>query len=338
MRARLIALVAMASLPMVACDTTQLAFGDANSIIVGTTEDLWEAVQDSLYSALETSITTTVETEEIFQVTFMSPADSAWSRLREFKQLLLVGTASDPWMQEPLSDLDSPLGPGEFTEVFDVWARGQTVTVAVLPEGRSPESVFELLPALRERYLERYRTWALTRMYVSGRDTALADTLAMEAGFTLDLPTVYDWGREGSVFMFRNDNPDPSELIRQFAVAWTELEEESPSDEVLIAWRDGLANELYDPRQISVLDLMVARDLEVGGHPARRIQAVWRNPPEADWPAGGNFIVQSVRCPEQDRLYLLDAWLYAPGRDKFEYLVQLETILDSFRCGVSAMP
>ena len=44
----------------------------------------------------------------------------------------------------------------------------------------------------------------------------------------------------------------------------------------------------------------------------------------------------SVACPAQDRLYFLDSWLYAPGKDKWEYIIQLETILQTFRCGTNA--
>ena len=44
------------------------------------------------------------------------------------------------------------------------------------------------------------------------------------------------------------------------------------------------------------------------------------------------MITWSVPCPEQDRHYLVDAWLYAPGKDKYEYVLQLETILGTFRC------
>lgn len=40
----------------------------------------------------------------------------------------------------------------------------------------------------------------------------------------------------------------------------------------------------------------------------------------------------TVTCDEQDRTYLIDAWLYAPGREKYEYIIQLETIVDSFSC------
>jgi hypothetical protein len=41
-------------------------------------------------------------------------------------------------------------------------------------------------------------------------------------------------------------------------------------------------------------------------------------------------LTRLVQCPEY--VYLVDSWLYAPGRAKYEYMVQLQTLLDSFRC------
>ena len=62
------------------------------------------------------------------------------------------------------------------------------------------------------------------------------------------------------------------------------------------------------------------------------VRAVWANPPEDLFPAGGPMITRTIPCPHQGRDYLVDAWLYAPGRDKYQYILQLETILNSFRC------
>ena len=42
-----------------------------------------------------------------------------------------------------------------------------------------------------------------------------------------------------------------------------------------------------------------------------------------------------VQCPAQNRTYFLDGWLYAPGGQRgtrYEYIVQLQTILDTFEC------
>jgi hypothetical protein len=43
-----------------------------------------------------------------------------------------------------------------------------------------------------------------------------------------------------------------------------------------------------------------------------------------------------VPCPAQDKTYFIDAWLFAPGKKKYEYMIQLQTILNSFRCGSAA--
>jgi len=81
---------------------------------------------------------------------------------------------------------------------------------------------------------------------------------------------------------------------------------------------------------LSVVD---AGPFQFRGRPAYQIRAIWSNPPELQWPAAGPFVTRAVICPQQNRMYLLDAWLYAPGKDKYEYMIQLETILDSFQCG-----
>ena len=49
-------------------------------------------------------------------------------------------------------------------------------------------------------------------------------------------------------------------------------------------------------------------------------QAAWVNAP-GGWPAGGPFITRTIPCRGQDRLYYADAWLYAPNRDKYEYMI-----------------
>jgi hypothetical protein len=172
-------------------------------------------------------------------------------------------------------------------------------------------------------------------MFVSGADTALADTLAREAGFRVTIPTVYYWDRQDSVYLFRNDNPDPSELIRQVMVTWMSPLPQGLEAEGLLAWREDVAEAYYTDDQIVVLDNAEAGPIDVDGHEAYQIQAVWQSPPESFWPAAGPLILRAVRCPEQDRLYLLDAWLYAPGKEKYEYMIQLERILDSFECGAT---
>ncbi len=315
------------------CSSHPLAYGDPNSIIAVMEPALWEDVQDDVYSSLEPTVQT-VRDEKRFTVTYQDPSRPEWGNLRRFRQLLLVGTADEPWIQQALEEARTPLeGPG-LTRAYDVWARGQQVTIVVLSRADAGDELRALLPQIAKILDDEYRQYAVNKMFITGADSALADTLFVQGRFRLLVPKVYTWERKAdSVFVFRNDNPDPSELIRQVAVTWRSPIPVGLQPEDLLDWRASLTRDYYGEPQDQDLTDRVAGPFEYRGRDAYEIRAVWANPPELGWPAGGPFILRAIICPEQDRMYLLDAWLYAPSREKYEYIIQLETILDSFRCG-----
>ena len=72
-----------------------------------------------------------------------------------------------------------------------------------------------------------------------------------------------------------------------------------------------------------------SRRLRLAERPVVEVRSTWSNPP-GQWPAAGPVITRLVQCPEFT--FLVDGWVYAPGRPKYEYVVQVETLLDSFRC------
>jgi hypothetical protein len=315
-----------------ACDKGG-AFGDETSIVTGMTPELWSQVEDDVYAALEPTIFT-VRDEATFTVTYHDPQEELWGRLRQFKQLLLAGTGEEAFLADVMDELDDEdrTERPRVVQLRNVWARGQLVTVVLLPEGDPAESLRELLPDLGELYDTQYRELSLARMFISGRDSALVTTLREEAGFSLLLPEVYYWDRADSVYIFRNDNPDPAELIRQVGVTWrTPIPEELTGDEIL-AWRQSVAEAYYSFPQVVDLANAEAETFYHEGLSTYQLQAVWSNPP-GEWPAAGPFILWAVSCPDQDRLYMVDAWLYAPGKEKYQYMIQLQTILESFRCG-----
>lgn len=325
--------VVWATALVAACGEKGLGYGDPNSIIVVVSADRWEAVADDVYGAFEKTIST-VRDEKTFTVTFQEPYGEHWQNLRRFRQMLVVGTRADAWVQEVLEEAPGPIAAEGVHQIHDVWARGQTVTLVLLPEGWAPDQLAAHLGAIHETLDAQYRAYVENRMYFSGVDTALADTLATEHGFTLQLPEVYRWRQLDSVFVFRNDNPDPSELIREITVTWMTPAAAGHDAERLLAWRARLVADYYSEPQDVVLEGMATDTLEHEGREVLQLQAQWRNPPERGWPAGGPFITRVVTCDEQDRTYLVDAWLYAPGKEKYEYMIQLNTILDSFRCTV----
>ena len=330
---RKLVITALAVAGIASCDDSfsSLAYGDYNGIVAAMDPTLWEEVGEDLYGALEPTILTVTD-ERTFTVTYQDPSEREWGNLRRFRQMLLVGTGDESWMQEALEKVRDPVnGPGLY-RAWDVWSRGQHVTLIVVDAATAADQVRSHLADVNQTLDAQYRAWAQNRMFLSGVDSALADELMATARFQLMLPEVYTWTRQDSTFLFRNDNPDPSELIRQVAVNWKSPIPTDMQPEGILEWRAELSASYNEPQEVD-LSLTDAGPFEFRGRPAYQIQATWKNPPEQNWPAAGPFITRSVICPEQNRMYLLDAWLYAPGKEKYEYMIQLQTILDSFRCG-----
>ena len=325
---------ALLALGIGSCDNTALAYGDANSIIAVMSSELWEEASEDVYSALELTIQT-VREEKTFTVTYQDPLGDYWGDLRRFRQMLLIGTSEDPWIQEALKrdTENSSVSRAGIHQVGDVWARGQQVTVVLLPDGGGVQEIRPYLREVHQLLDAQFRNYAINRMYMSGADTALADTLAIEAGFSIILPAVYRWNQSDSVFLFRNDNPDPSELIRQIGVTWKTPIPPAMQQEAVLEWRSELVAGHYSEPQDHALANVSSGPIEYLGNSGYQVQAEWRNPPDRGWPAGGVFITRVIVCENQNRSYLLDSWLYAPGKEKYEYMIQLETILNSFQCG-----
>ena len=268
--------------------------------------------------------------ERVFDVAHVTPRSADWKDFQRLHNVLVIGEPADPWVAEALQAYSGSVPtPPAIVQVHDVWARTQLVTVLLMPPGSGPEAVRPLIPRLGQQYIHEMETYARARMFATGADSALADSLLKTAGFGLLVPHVYRLSEpQSGLFVFRNDNPDPSKLIRQLEVASRPAGEVELSGAAVRDWRARVAEVTTQPPQ-AVDTVAKARELQVDGHPALEIQGAWSNPP-GEWPAGGPFITRLVQCPE--RAYLVDAWLYAPGKSKFQYMVQLQTMLDSFRC------
>ncbi|HEX6926550.1 MAG TPA: DUF4837 family protein [Longimicrobiaceae bacterium] len=328
--ARAVALLLTGSV-LAGCDLPA-AVGDHSRIMVAVDDATWHEVGASIVEALEPS-RFTVREERIFDVAHVDPATSEdWADFRKLRQVLVIGEAADPWVATALKKVGDrvPRGP-EILVARNVWARPQTVTILLLPPGSQAAEAAAVMPEVGALYLRQLEEYSLARMFVSGEQTELADSLARIAGFSLRVPAVYRVTEpEVGVFVFRNDQPDPSDLIRQVTVTRRPWDEVESTPRAVIGWRAELAARTTTPPQVTADSALVTRiGIEVGGNPALEVQTTWSNPP-GSWPAGGPVITRLVRCGEY--AYLTDGWLYAPGRPKYQYMIQLEALLDSFRC------
>ncbi len=329
-----VVLAALTGILPSACKAPQ-AFGDRNVVIVRADSALWGQVDSLVMNGLERRVFTT-RPERIFEVTFVAAEDTLWDELRLWQQVLVLGTGDDALVDRLVQRAeDSGVQPPAIVQVEDVWARAQRVTVLLLPAEGAADAVGALLPELFSLLMAQYDEWVVERMYTSGLNEALIDSLT-RAGFTLQIPNVYLYTRSDSIFRFGNPyRQGDTDLLRSVLVTWRSGAT-GATRESLRQWRDEIGGARYSPNQVVLEDGIHADSTTVGGLPAVELRGAWQD--NADFPAAGPFIARAIACPAQDRTYYMDAWLFAPSTDKYPYLRQLEIVLDSFRCGGSGEP
>lgn len=316
------------------CDMPQ-AWGEANSLIVLAPDSLWEQVADTTYAILEPTIFTTRD-EKLYVVSQIDPAAEQAADLRVFRNVIVFGTVDDPDLAAVAQAAGRTFESVPMPEVFqarDVWARGQTVTGVVLREGFELESWVSQLPAVLAMIDSSYRDRVRVKMFVTPPDTALAEDLARRFGFSMLVPAVYDRVARAtesgdSLVILRNDNPDPSVLIRSILVQ-PRARLDSLTAGIALEWRAGIDSVHYNVAQGMRTDRSAVTRFSIDGRPALEVTGIWEDE-EGNFPAAGPFLVWLVDCPA--RTVFIDAWLYAPNESKYEYLLQLQEILASFRC------
>jgi hypothetical protein len=320
---------------LTACGTPN-AMGEANSLIVIAADSLWQELADETYEALEPTMFTTRD-EKQYVVTGVPFDDPAIVDLKIFRNVIVFGGPNDPALREVAMAGGHVLGtmtPGRVFQSEDVWARNQIVTGVFLQAGNEARQWREALPSVLSAVDASYRAWVTTRMFVTPPDTALATDLERRFGFRMLVPSLYDRvarGLEGgdSLVILRNDNPDPSQLIRSILVNWRPTVD-SLSADLALEWRASLDDVQYNVAQGINVDNSSVTEFMVDGRPALEVTGVWQDE-RGNFPAAGPFVVWLVDCPS--RTYFIDAWLYAPNDPKYEYMIQLQEILGSFECG-----
>jgi hypothetical protein len=332
--------VLLAVLVPAACDKS-VAFGEANSLILVANSALWEQMEAETYEALEPTLFTTRD-ERTFNVTQTAADGTDVDQLLLWKQVLVFAAPGDERLARIAAEAGVDPAPGTIVQAEDVWARGQLATAVVLEPGNEAESWRAALPEVSQLLDDAYRRFATSRMFVSGVDTSLARRVREQFGAELQAPAIYRGTiDDAGIIHLRNDRPSPADRIRSVLI---ERRVAGPADsaaapldpEALFAWRAGVDSVMYNVPQGIERVPVEPRRFDIAGAEALDVRGVWHD--EGTYPAAGPFIVRAVRCPAAGgrpaATWFFDAWLYSPNArsSKYEFMLQLEEILDSFRC------
>ncbi len=314
------------------------AFGRQREILVICDDALWDEIEIPLRKQVERTLRA-VRSEKIFVLAQVTAENvqhyKEWDKIiliESLESAKLLGFVAPDSTMAKLRD-----GEGLFFNQIDVWADNQRVVGLAAPKN---EDILRLVAAHGDRiynaFIRQVENQELYRMFYSGRDTLLADSLAVAEGFSIIIPKVYERIRGDSLpaneLLFVHMEP-----VRSIFITWEPLA--GPLDasrEALAEFRTRLTGKIY-PSQETIVGRVDTSTVIAGKIKRLRVYGVWENREEV---SGGIYISHIIDSPGQQRRYFIDCLLFSPDmrRNKYRYVFQLDKILDSFRINLDRQP
>ncbi len=318
-----------------ACESEAPRMLGEDDVLFVVEDALWAEIQDAMTSALKPQLPGLLP-ENTYRISHAPPAAVSGSDLSRFLQIVILGRPDDALASETLQALpDFPEQWPTLHQRADVWASGQRVTMVALPDEGEFEAALQHVDTIARLVDGHYREWTRLRMYATGVNSEISSQLASR-GIRLEVPSAYrSFLSEDSAYHFMTLGNDQARLVRSVLVTWSPLDDSVPTAESVLTRRQEVVDRFYTEAQTTPADFVRSRPLDTGTG-GLEVSGAWNGRMEGQ-PHAGPFVSRSIDCAEQGRRYFLDAWLFAPSRDKYMYLVQLEAVLDSFECaaGVS---
>jgi hypothetical protein len=279
--------------------------------------------------------TYTPQPEVLFEVEYVLPGSS--DAVVRRKNLILTGAidGESPGGQLVRNVLDAEeqekVRLGEIGVVIkhDVWAKDQLV---VIVSGQDKEDVKDWMQLEHDRIYRALEgsldAWLAGLLYRKGENQALTDTLFRRFGWQVQVP---------SEFRMLDENADQNFVVFSRAISgrrvWVSVYwENGVSPDVLTAeWclekRDEISRRFLGEDRV-IPEGAEAYEVELGGKLAVCLEGLWEN--TQSW-HGGPFRSYALVDVDQERLYFLDAGVFAPNKTKALHLRQLDGLVRTFR-------
>ena len=323
------------------------SFGDVNRVMVVADPDLLETpVRDSLAFHYEQPYPLMPQPEPMFDLRFMdAPTLEARQARRELRSYIVLADLNETdspttrFVERMVGEEKVRAAREDYTRgttvVSDQWADGQVV-LYLYAEG--PDELGSLIArtynSAAKRIAASDREVLDANVYQAGRNRSTVDSLERLVGISMDIPQDYlvAKGEEGFVW-FRRDLRDVVQNLFVASVPYTGPEQLTRDSAIALRARIG-RDAVRTNTEGSVMSTN-DRDLPVltsrptiGGVEALAAKGVWEM---TDDYMGGPFFTYLIPDEDAGQLYVVDAWVYAPGskKGKRNYMQQLERIVES---------
>lgn len=165
------------------------------------------------------------------------------------------------------------------------------------------------------------------------REKQIEKTLRETHGFDVQVPYGYDLAKNQRDFIWIR-LLDP-EYEKNIFVHYRPFNSREPFEEVLAFREEITSSYMRDVQKPDIFmtlqnENMNIREVNFKGKYAKELRGLWKL---SDISGGGPFVSYVFVDESQKRLYYLEGYVYAPSKDKREFMQEMEVIINTFRSG-----
>lgn len=326
---------------------TPLAFGDVNQVAVVTDKNIWESpIGDTLQFYYSAAYPILPQPEPIFDLTPMTPEEmNAQPIRRELRTYLIIGDLSDkesPTSQMIINDIGTERATEARTDPKinsfvgrDKWAKGQ---VLVYLFSYSREALIEVIkdnfPAVAKKINEADRPKIEATVFVSGENQPIMDAIRKEMGAEMRIPKPYfiALNKESTLWLRRETEFLSSNIILH-KVPYTnqsQLTKEGIKSLCDTLGKKYVSSTLPDTyMRINDVDLPMYTSVKtLNNNYSLEARGIWEIVNDY---MGGAFVSYLIYNPNKPDLLFIEGFVHAPGKEKRNYMQQLEYLMSSVK-------
>jgi hypothetical protein len=328
-------IIILLTLCLQSCERKPQTLGSFDKIIILCETNLWSEIELELKKALQVEIITP-QPEYIFNLLQREPDNL--SDLKRYRNLLLVGTLETPGPTKKLFDKmltekarNSILsGENAIFQKPNVWSKDQLLGVVV---AKDVENLKMNIAKEQERIFDMFdmhtKEVVTQSMYSGHEKTDIQNQILANHGWSVRIQHDYYCAIDSAKARFvwlRRLGPQ-----RWFSVYYEQVDDPTIlSKEWMIETRNRNTKQFYKGDVIVQNDEINVTEKTVNFNDRFAIQlnGIWEN---NELMLGGPFRSFGFYNKSDERLYLVDIAVFAPGERKFQYIRQLESMAFTFK-------
>ena len=320
------------------------AFGSLNQLVVIADQDLWESeVGDTFRYYYSAAYPILPQPEPFYDLKHFTPSDlinnPMRKELRNYLFLADVSNASSPTTRLIIEDIgEEKIRRAKDESKYntsvgrDKWAKGQLL---IYQFGFSPNeltnNVKKNFPAISKKIKDADRPKIDATVYLDGENQILQEKLDEALGVKLKIPKDYFMASDDPEMVWmRKETKELSSNIILTKLKYTNQSQLSKEGLKEIRNEIGkkISSEIPDTyMRINDIDLpMLTNTTTMNNYYALEARGIWEIVNDY---MGGAFISYLIHNPNSDELLFVDGFVHAPGKEKRDFMQQLEHIIST---------